>query len=67
MLRDIVIFLAGVEAFHTFLHLLLPYFIKLPIEMAHTTFTPMFNFLGFLINGAITIGLILLASRMNRV
>lgn len=67
MLRDIVIFLAGFEALHTLLHLLLPYFVTLPLEVGHTAVTPTFNFWGFLINGAITIGLILLASRMKRV
>lgn len=66
MLRDIIIFLAGAEAFHTMVHLFLPYMIKLPLETSIINLTPFLNILAILLNGVITVGLICLASRMKK-
>lgn len=66
MLRDIVVFLAGAEAFHTLSHIILPYAVKLPVETSYMMFSSGMNLWAILINGAITIGLLCLAAKMKR-
>ncbi|WP_068468815.1 hypothetical protein [Candidatus Protochlamydia phocaeensis] len=62
-LRDMLFFLAGAEFLHTLSHLLLPFFIKLPLDMRGFTFTSTFNAWAIIINGALTILLLWWASQ----
>lgn len=57
-LRDIVIFFAGAEFFHTISHIILPYFISLPIDMKFMVLTSTINVLAVIINAVITIALL---------
>lgn len=64
-LRDVVIFAAGAEFFHTLSHIILPYFITLPIDMKFIEFTPTINVWAIAINAVITIALLWWASRLK--
>ncbi|MFZ2314420.1 MAG: hypothetical protein WAW86_02015 [Gammaproteobacteria bacterium] len=64
-LRDVVIFLAGAEFFHTLSHIILPYFITLPLNMKFLMFTPTWNVWAIIINAIITIILLWWASRLK--
>lgn len=66
MLRDIILFFAGFEAMHTLSHIVFAYTVKLPVDMTYVVLTPTINYWGIAINGAITIGLLWLASRLKR-
>lgn len=65
-LRDVVIFFAGAEFFHTLSHIMLPYFITLPVDMGFMMFTPKLNIWAIIINAIITILLLGWASRLNK-
>ena len=62
--RDIVIFFAGAEAFHTISHILIGYLHILPIKLFSITWTQQLNFWAILINAAITVVLLWWASRL---
>ncbi|KTD70030.1 MULTISPECIES: hypothetical protein [Legionella] len=64
-LRDVVIFFAGAEFFHTLSHIILPYFITLPLDMGFMMFTSKLNICAIIINAIITILLLWWASRLN--
>lgn len=64
-LRDVVIFLAGAEFFHTLSHIILPYFITLPLNMEFMILTPSLNMWTIIINAIITIALLWWASRIK--
>lgn len=64
-LRDVVIFIAGAEFFHTLSHVILPYFITLPLDMKFLIFTPAWNVWAIIINAIITIILLWWASRLK--
>ncbi len=64
-LRDVVIFLAGAEFFHTLSHIILPYFITLPLNMNFMMFTSSLNTWAIVINAIITIALLWWASRIK--
>jgi len=64
-LRDVVIFFAGAEFFHTISHFILPYFINLPIDMKFMVFTPTINVWAIVINAIITIALLWWAYRLR--
>lgn len=57
-LRDIIIFLAGAEFFHTISHFILPYFVSLPVDMKFMVFTSTINIWAMIINAAITVALL---------
>lgn len=65
-LRDVVIFLAGAEFFHTLSHIILPFFITLPINMTFILFTPTLNYGAIAINALITIGLLWWACKLKK-
>lgn len=65
-LRDLVIFLAGAEFFHTLTHILLPYVIQLPLHMGFIEVTPAINLYATGINALITILLLWWACRLGR-
>ena len=64
-LRDIVIFLAGAEFFHTLSHIILPYFISMPLDMGVMVLTPTLNLLIIGINALITLALLWWAYRLR--
>lgn len=64
-LRDVLIFLAGAEFFHTLSHIILPFFITLPIDLRFMVFTPSWNIWAIIINAAITVLLLWWASRIK--
>lgn len=61
--KEILIFLAGAEAFHTLTHVLIGFSGALPIKLFYINWTQQLNLLAVIINGALTIGLLLWASR----
>lgn len=65
-LRDLVVFLAGAEFFHTLSHIILPYFFSLPIDFKFMVLTPSMNLWIIIISALITIGLLWLACKMRR-
>lgn len=65
-LRDAVIFFAGAEFFHTISHVLLPFFITLPIDMKVIQFTENLNVWAISINAIITVLLLLWAHKLNK-
>lgn len=64
-LRDVVIFFAGAEFFHTISHIILPYFIRLPIDMKFMVLTSTINVWAVIINVIITIILLWWAYRLR--
>lgn len=66
ILRDIIIFLAGAEFFHTLSHIILPFFITFPIHTKIIEVTYTVNYLAIFINAIITILLLWLAKKLPR-
>lgn len=64
-LREVVIFIAGAQFFHTLSHIILPYFITLPLDLKFITFTSSLNIGAILINAAITVALLWWANRIQ--
>lgn len=64
-LRDVVIFVAGAEFFHALSHVILPYFVSLPIDMKFMILTPTINVWAIVINTVITVALLWWASRLR--
>jgi hypothetical protein len=64
-LRDLMIFLAGAEFFHTIMHLLVPLMIKLPLDLKFMVLTPTINITAFIVNAVITVVLLALAVRFS--
>lgn len=64
-LRDLVIFLAGAEFFHAISHVILPYFVTLPLNIKFMVLTSSLNIWIIIINVVITIVLLWWASRLK--
>lgn len=64
-LKNVLIFLAGAEFFHTLSHILLPFFVKLPIETNVITLTPTLNYWAIIINATITLVLLWWAKKAS--
>ena len=62
--KELVIFFAGAEAFHTISHILIGYLHILPIKLFSITWTQQLNFWAILINAVITALLLWWASRL---
>jgi len=65
-LRDVVIFFAGAEFFHTLSHVLMLYFIEMPIDMGFMEFTTELNYVAIGVNGFITVLLLFWAYRLSK-
>ncbi|QMT61649.1 MULTISPECIES: hypothetical protein [unclassified Legionella] len=65
-LRDVVIFLAGAAFLHTISHIVLPYFITMPLDMGFMVLTTQFNFWVIGISAIITIALLWWACKLNK-
>ncbi len=64
--RDVVVFFAGFEFFHTLSHLLMGYFVELPLHTKFMVLTPSWNTWAIIINGIITILLLWWAARLSK-
>ena len=53
--RDIIIFCAGAQAFHTLTHVLMVRLCTLPIQLGPIAFTPQLNMYAIVINAVITV------------
>lgn len=65
-LRDVIVFLAGAEFFHTISHIILPYFITLPIHTSVIEVTHTVNYVAIFINAIITLLLLWWATKLPR-
>lgn len=65
-LRDVIVFIAGAEFFHTLSHIILPYFIPLPIHTTIIEVTTTVNYTAIIINGIITLLLLWWAAKLPR-
>lgn len=65
-LRDVVIFFAGFEFFHTLSHIFMPMMITLPLQTKIVLLTPNLNIWAIIINAVITIALIWWACYLGR-
>jgi hypothetical protein len=63
--RDLVIFFAGFEAFHTLSHIIMQFLNILPLHLSFMTLTQQFNFFAIIINAFITVGLLWWASQLK--
>lgn len=57
-LKNVLIFFAGAEFFHTLSHILLPFFVELPLETKVIHLTSSFNMWAIIINAIITLALL---------
>lgn len=64
-LKNVLIFLAGAEFCHTFVHVMLAYVNQFPLDMKFIVLTSTLNVWGIIINGLITIVLLWWASRLK--
>lgn len=53
--RDLIVFLAGAEFFHTLSHIILPFFITLPMDFKFIVLTNNINMFAIIINAIITL------------
>lgn len=65
-LRDVVIFFAGAEFFHTISHILLPFFIQLPVDMKIIEMTQTINVGAIILNAIVTLLLLWWAKKLTR-
>lgn len=54
-LRDLIVFLAGAQFFHTISHMLIPYFFKLPLKYKLGFLTKKLNLFAIIANAIITL------------
>lgn len=64
-LRDVVIFFAGGEFFHTISHILMPFFIQLPFDTKIIEVTSTVNFWAIIINAIVTLLLLWWAKKLS--
>lgn len=65
-MREVLIFFAGAEFLHTLSHLFLAYYAPLPLDFKFIVLTPSLNFWSIIFNSALTIGLLIWASRLSK-
>lgn len=63
--RDVVIFFAGAVFFHTISHIMLPFYIPLPLNVDFMVLTPMLNWVIVIASAAVTVMLLWWASRLK--
>jgi hypothetical protein len=64
-LKNVLIFLAGAEFWHTFTHTVFAYVKPFPLDLKLIVLTSTLNMWGIIINGIITIALLWWASRLK--
>lgn len=65
MLRNVVIFLAGAEFFHTLTHIFLALYVKLPLDFTFMSLTTRANIFAIVVNGIITLLLLWWAYKLG--
>lgn len=65
-LRELVIFLAGAQFFHTLSHIALAFYVDLPLKTKFFDLTPTMNNWAIVVNGVITVLLLWWASRLRK-
>jgi hypothetical protein len=63
--KNLIIFLAGASFFHTISHIVVPYIVILPFPTRFIEWTPSLNAWAIGINAAVTVILLLWASRLK--
>jgi hypothetical protein len=63
--RDFIVFLTGVEFFHTISHFLIPFFVDLPLQTKYMVLTSNINLLAIIINAVITVSLFFWAYKLK--
>ena len=63
--RDVIIFFAGAQVFHTLSHIILNFTDTLPINVFSITWTQQLNVAAIAINGLITVGLLWWSSKLK--
>ncbi len=63
--KDFIIFVAGIEAFHTISHAIIAVSGILPIQFFFITWTEQLNILAIAANGIITLGLLWWSTRLR--
>lgn len=63
--RDVILFLAGFELFHTLTHLLMAFFFTFPFRFKIIQFTQIMNILAIIVNAAITVFLLWWAYKLS--
>jgi|GEM_PF-889273 len=61
--KNVIIFFAGAEAFHTLSHILLPRFVQLPMMFGNFLYTQQWNIGAIVFNGIVTVALLWWASK----
>jgi hypothetical protein len=64
--RDVIVFLAGGEFFHTLSHIFIKYYITLPMPTKLMEITNSLNNAAIIINAIITIALVFWAMRLSK-
>ena len=64
-MREIIIFFAGVQAFHTFSHFAFMVSGTLPVKVWGINFTPFLNVFALIINALSTVALVWWASTLS--
>ncbi len=64
-MREMIIFFAGAQAFHTFTHLAFMFSGALPLKVWGINFTPFLNLFAIIINGLSTVALLWWASSLS--
>lgn len=65
-LKSIVIFFAGVETFHAFNHMILPYYMDFPIQTKFGEISATLNIIAVIVNTLIAAVLLLWARRLSK-
>ena len=64
--KNIIVFFAGAEAFHTLGHIIIGMSGMLPIKFFSILWTQNLNIVGIIINAVITMGLLYWASKLKK-
>jgi hypothetical protein len=64
-LKNVLIFLAGAQFFHTLSHILFPFVVELPLKTKIIYLTPTLNIWAIIINAIITLALLWWASKVK--
>lgn len=64
--RDVIVFLAGAEFFHTLSHIFINYYIVLPLSTKLIVLTPRMNLIAITVNAIITFLLLWWASKLKK-
>lgn len=64
--RDVVVFAAGAEFFHTLSHIFLAYIVLLPMDLKFMVLTPHMNYWAIIGNAVVTVLLLFWARKLTK-